>query len=166
MEKKELKQKKWNEIKDEFLSCIPEGLLVEMDWGNDDSNYFHPKIQTDIGEIKGQCDLTNKYVYAIELKMSYTDINGFKLANSISLEKESLKTLFDDIEKYKQVVARIEKQQNIIHVLQNKLNNSMQDLIHCEFEKVINAHREIKSKQDIKRQFSELLIDLENTRIL
>jgi hypothetical protein len=166
MEFLEKKQAKWNELKDEFFSYLPENVTVEIDWGNEDNEYFHPKIKTDIGEINGRCDLNYNHVYAIQLKIGTTISNGLVFTRTISLDKDSLKHLFENIEDYKPVIERISAQQELIQKIQSNLNNALNDLVYNEFEKVVEKNKNIKTKREIKREFTELLIDLENAKIL
>jgi hypothetical protein len=158
MENLKAKQDKWNELKEGFMAHFPEDVVVNVDWGTEHP-WFHPKVTTDIGVIKGQCGLDSNNVYAIRLFLDGTN-------SEIYLEEKNIKYLFENIEYFRPVLNRIIEQQKVVQELKERLDATWTHLIYSEFEKVAEKHREIKSKNEVRRSFESLFIDLENTNII
>jgi hypothetical protein len=162
----EQKQEKWNEIKEDFMKKIPENVAVEMDWGMDNNHYFHIKLATEIGEIKGQCDLKTDRVYALALTPSKTIEGGLVYAYSIYLDENQIKYLFESLERYKPVIDRIIEQQKVLSEISKRCQSAITDLVYYEFERVVEKNRVKKTSEQLKRKFQSILIDAENARIL
>jgi len=158
MENLKAKQDKWNELKEGFMAHFPEDVVVNVDWGTENP-WFHPKVTTDIGVIKGQCDLDRNYVYGVRLFLDGTN-------SEIYLEEKNIKYLFENIEYFRPVLNRIIEQQKVVQELKERLDATWTHLIYSEFEKVAEKHREIKSKNEVRRRFESLFIDLGNINII
>ena len=122
MEKKNLtKDKKahWKKLKNDFLNTFPEGLPVEIDWGYEDTKYYHPIVWvTDKIYIHYQCDLDSDNIYGeqVNFKGLSNDCSiyfedGFTkeyLFNNTDIITEKLNKTFEESIKLEESIKQLE----------------------------------------------------------
>lgn len=166
-DKVELKQEHWNSIKDEFLKNIPEKYSFELVGFRENTEYYHPTIQLEDGlRIRSQCSLGHENVYAIHLEKT---LNLSPNIYTVTVYFEDYSTLNDFLENYESRVEIAKKyliQQESLIKIKNKIEKSMTNLTHISYLEDVDKLKDSKIKKELKKDIEDIIIGLEENRIL
>ncbi len=161
------KKQKWDEEKEEFLKNVPEKYSVSVEGLEDNSEYFHPIIKTEVGVVKGQCSLNNKGVYALRLKTEDVKYSVFIHSIEFSIENYStLKDVLEQSEKYEGKLGTARSKIALLLPLKEKIDEVVYGLQENAIADVVKSYERKKSKRQLRLTLENLIMELEDNRLI
>ena len=160
----ELKQKHWKSIKNDFMKLIPKQYKVELVGIENDDEYYHPKVKiSDEIYLKGQCDLKNKYIYAVNLlQESKQTIGSFVYQIETYMDNDQIEFVLNNFKKIEPKIKEVFLQIEKINHFNKLLDEIKTDLM---FQTIFNIVDIEKKKETLQTLYSVTEF-IENERFL